>query len=259
MDKKATDFPMGVVITLVLIGVALVLYLPIHEVIASYIVSGGDSGACTLSLMNGQNKARCPIRDVKIYPDKVEISSSGKKPEPMKLAAKDSTTRAKEAVTKLLQQCLAMGGGTSSKAFSRENYADTERVCLQCYSLSFIDTPQIDNLLPYLTSVKDSNGKLYIETLTRDDAHKSAYLEYGLRFASANLAPSSSEKPFEQNRQYTIFFIGNKKGKIPTTWDSTSDLVQLNLLKAFLQINDAYFAYIAESSKLGTVCQRLVN
>jgi len=248
---------MGVIVTLVLIGVGLIIIFPIFQSIAAYVSGAGDSSVCSLSLVGGQNKARCPIQEVTILPDKVTLRKTGEtKTTDMKLSATDTSTRSKEAIGKLLKSCLDRGGGYNSHAFSRENIGDTERVCLQCYTLILKDTPPITNLVGYLSTAKRTEKTTYLEDLTRDAEHKRSYLLYGILYG---MVPSTNEPDLRPDTSYTIIFLGNKKGKIPTGVEQAKAWVEMEFLRAFLMNNDAYYAFLVESSKISEPCQRLVN
>lgn len=247
-----------VLIIVILIGISIFILFPVVETISSYMSSGAKGAVCSLSLIGGANKARCPVEQVSIFDDKIEILKSGEsKPEVRKPSAKQSITLfQKDQIAQFLKNCLDKGGGVNSKAFSRENKVVDERVCLQCYTLDIKGSSQIDGMLDYLSTTKSTRDRYYLDELTRDDAHKKAYILYG---TEGKFTPSNGEQPLKQGTQYTIFFLGQKKGKIPSFFTSAANIPENGIAMAFLQNNDAFFSYVAESSKLGEVCQRLVN
>jgi hypothetical protein len=256
-NKKGFEVTIGVLITVILIGVALFILFPVVSTISAYMSTGGEEAVCMLSLIGGANKARCPVEQVAILPDSVEIKKPGEtKGQVLKPSVQNSANFNKEMMARLLKNCMDKGGGVNSKAFSRENVKDPENVCLQCYTVEIKSSAQIDGILPYLSATKSPRGRLYLDELTIDDAHKKAYILYG---TVRSFAPSNSEPTMRSGTQYTIFFIGQKKGAIPAFIETATSIPEYGIGKAFLQNNDAFFSFVTESSKIGETCQRLVN
>ncbi len=250
----AAGWGMTRVVSLVILVVGMVWFFSFNEAIAGLISGQGSSVACTISLIGGEGTAKCPIDKVKIISDKVEINGK----DFLKKGSRTSEEMSKEALAKLLQNCLVRGGGLNSRAFSRENWFESEKVCLECYQLE--TTMQISGLTDYLfnNKPKGTNSKnTYIQTLTKDDAHLEAYLVFG---ANNKLSPSKyTDVLIAPNNQYSIFFLGVKKGYVPRFVEYPSSAILPDALISVFKNSDNYFAYITEPQNLGKVCERIVN
>lgn len=251
--KRGEGFTMSRVVILLLIVGGIFLFSPLVTVIIQFIT--GSSTTCTLSLIGGEGTAKCPIDDVVIYADKVEINDK-------KFMEKKSGTTdnmAKEALAKLLQKCLSRGGGYNSRAFSRDEFLTDNIVCLECFEVTIDESvPDIEGFTGYLSVNKPkglNSDKTYLQALTKDESHLEAYLDYGFE---EGLSPSQTFA-FIPNEDYTIIFLGIKKGsaidKVGRFWD----LITFKPYKALFKNRDTYFAYITESNNLGKVCERKVN
>ena len=246
-------FGMVIVVSLIILGIGIVLFFPFNEAIAGVISGEGSSVACTISLINGEGTARCPVDKVKIASDKVEINEK-------KFLQKGSRTTkemSNEALARLLQNCLTRGGGLNSRAFSRNNWFESEKVCLECYQL--VSDIEINGLTDYLVENKPkstSSKSAYIKTLTKDDSQLEAYL----RFGSINkLLPSKYGGLIIPKTQYSIIFLGIKKGSIPKFIDDPASLITPDVLTSIFKNSDNFFVYITESQNIGKVCERAVN
>ncbi len=256
MKRKKGFMSAEQLLGLVILGVILYFLWPFMGDLWTATSSTGKDTACTVSLINGGTKAACPISTVKIMQDKIEITELGGKPKEFSTKATDASTRTKETMAKLLTKCMTLGGGPSSSAFSRANYLETERVCLQCFIVTIQHNIPAGQLLPYLEQTVYWNGKTYLGALTKDADHKKAYLLIG---DTKKIIPSNKEEPLQQGKEYTVIFLGHKKGELPDTWDTILNINDRGFVKGYLQTNDQFFTYVVETSNIPTVCQRLVN
>jgi len=253
---------MKIVVVLILIGIAVIIFWsPLSTAIASQIKGGGGSAACTVSLFEGKGLAKCPIDDVIIYDDRVEIKKEHET-EYGKLMEKGSRAKdemAKEALAKLLGSCYDRGGGHGSRAFSRNSWFSSEGVCLECSNIVIDDSAgNINGLTDYLEKNKPkgiTSKKTYMEILTKDNTHRDAYMNYDL---DAELSPQSEDFTFRQGEDYTIFFIGRKAAKITNLFNKFKHAVEGDVFSLFKN-SDTYFTYIIKSSELGIACKRKVN
>lgn len=250
---------MVAVVSILLLAVGLVLFTPFIGETVEFISKSGDTATCKFSLFQGKGTAKCPIGKASIFKDEVRLDDKRF----MGRGSEGTQNMAKEALAKLLSTCLSKGGGYNSRAFSSENWVSTESVCLECFKVTVDESAGIvKDFTDYLrdTTVKGSiPEKKYIEVLTRDQQHLKAYMEYGM---GLGLAPSKGTFEFKPNQDYTIFFIGLKKGfipKLPTYAKNVWNAVTLNFLEITFGNQDTYFAYIAESEKIPQVCDRKVN
>lgn len=243
------------VVSILLLAVALVMFFPFIEGFINWIAKGGDTASCKLSLLGGKPAKGC-LEEAKIFKEKAEID--GKKfIERGSLSTQDM---AKEAIAKLLVMCLNKGGGVNSRSFTVENWRSTETVCLECFKVTLDEeVPNIRDFTDYLTSTKIKGiipEKTYLQTLTKDNNHLQAYMEYGAPFG---LSPSKGTFEFVPFKEYTIFFIGLKKGYIPRKAKELWNVVTLSLFELVFLNQDTYFAYVSESEKIPQVCDRKVN
>ena len=242
-SKKGVEMPATTALLLVILAVVMIILLLFVSDLGGLIKDSGSAAACSISLIEGKGSVSCPIDNVVIGLEKGSLN-----PQEM----------AKEALARMLKDCLARGGGYNSKAFSRENYASDEVVCLECSNFKIDEA--VGNLEGFTDYLRDTKvmgyEKKYLNVLTRDPEHLQAYMEYGM---ARNLAPSAGTFTFKPNQQYTIFFMGIKKGEIFNIWNKIKDFVSGEFFKSFVGNNDAYFSYIVESSRLSEVCDRKVN
>ena len=254
-SKKAMAMEATLGLILVVI-VFIVFFRPFTSEAGDYISNSGDSAACSLSLFQGRSTARCPVGDVNILSDKVEIN--GKKS--LDRGNRGSQDMAKEALARLLAKCLANGGGYNSRAFSADEWFGTQSVCLECFNVK-IDNKvgQVQGLTDYLRDTKAigiRSDKTYLEVLTKDPSHLKGYMEYGAAF---RLSPSSSTLVFKSGQDYTVFFIGLKHGWLTRNAKNVLDLSQGAVLELLFNTQDTYYSYITESSNIENVCDRKVN
>jgi len=254
---------------LILIAAGVIFLFIFTGPIGAYFKAGGDSAACTLSLTGGT--AKCPIDDVIIYDDRVEIKKEGKtKYEKfMEKGSRPPDEMAKDALAKLLQACLNRGGGYNSRAFKRDHFITKTEVCLECFSL-VIDN-SIDNKLGSFTGLRKyledntpkgtNSAETYMEILTKDSSHRKTYLEYG---SQERLFPYESTKDqpprtFDPGIDYTIFFLGIKKGSASKKYHTIKAALEGNIVEAVLGNSDTYFTFISDSAAFIETCERKVN
>lgn len=254
--KKGSGFGMAVVVSILLIVIGIVLFSPFFEGIIDLITKGGKSAACKFSLFQGKGTAKCPIEEVFIFRDEVTLEGERF----VAKGAEGTQNMAKEALAKLLTMCFSRGGGYNSRAFSTEDWVETESVCLQCFKVKVDEKVGIvQDFTGYLRDTKVKGTipkKKYLEVLTKDTQHLKAYMEYGM---GLGLAPSQGTFEFQPSKEYTIFFIGLKKGYFPKAISQAWNAATLDFFKLFFGNQDTYFTYIVESNKLKNACDRLVN
>ncbi len=254
--KKAVGFGMTIVVSLLLLAIGFLLFVSAFGGnILDFITRSGDTSACKISLFSGRSAEKC-LEEAKIFSDKVEVNGK----DFMKKGDESTQDMAKEALAKMLVMCLSKGGGYNSKSFTVENWVSTERVCLQCYTVTLDnDVGRVTSFTDYLKDTKIKGfipEKKYLEALTRDAQHLKAYMEYGM---GLDLAPSQGTFEFKPNQNYIVFFIGFKSGYLTSGKDRLLAGVSGDFLTLVFGAQDTYFAYIAESSKLKNACDRLVN
>lgn len=252
--KGGFEFGMVFVVTLVLILAGMLLFYPQVAETAEIISGKGSDAACRLSLFQGKGTAKCPIQEVNILSNKVKVDDK----DFVQKGSESSQQMAKEAMARLLATCLNRGGGYNSRAFS--SYFADEVACLKCYKITIEEKAgKIEDFTGYLrdTKVKGvTSGKNYLQVLTKDEENLKAYMEYGM---ARSLSPSQGTFTFVPQKEYTIFFMGIKKGEIVNIWNKIKDFARGDFLRLFFRNNDAYFAYIVEANRLNEVCDRLVN
>ncbi len=256
-----------IVVGLILLIVATIVFAPLVYFVTGFFKSGGSASLCTLSLFEGKGIARCPIDDVVIYSDKVEIKYGEQKKYELLAEKKTSTNEmANEALSKLLLTCLQRGGGLNSRAFARNGWFDKSIVCMECAQIT-IDkdvskaTGTITGLAGYLNANKPKGGisdKTYIQLLTKNEQHREAYLEFGAR---TELVPSKLTPAFEfiPKNDYTAFFVGIKKGSADKWWGKFTAAITGDFIKAVVGNSDTYYSYISKPSQIGKVCEKKVN
>lgn len=251
--KKGVDIGMEWILVLLIAFAVILVLAPVVKELGGYVSAKGSSVACAVSL-RGRESPECPIGKVKILSGKVEIN--GKKfMEREKMSTQDM---AKEALANLLVSCFNRGGGSNSDAFKGGYFYSDESVCVICYKLTIADdVGEIADFTGYLrdTKAKIFSDKKYLEFLTKDDESLEAYMTFGME---KDFSPSAGTFIFKPNQEYSIFFMGLKKGYIPKLGQKIKNAVTLNFLELFFGKQDTYYAYIAETNKLST-CQRIVN
>src|SRR3989338_8482410 len=126
-----------IVVGLILLIVGTIVFAPLVNLVINFFQGGGSVSLCTLSLFEGKGIARCPIDDVVIYQDKVEIKYGGQKKYELLAEKKTSTNEmANEALAKTLLTCLEKGGGLNSRAFSRSYLFSQNIVCIECAQIT---------------------------------------------------------------------------------------------------------------------------
>src|SRR3989344_652739 len=259
-NKKGTIWP-AVSIMLLVIAI-IIFYFPFTLEASDLISKSGDSSACALSLAAGTDTSKCPFYDVVIFNDKVELNGKKaieRKNQPVKSFAND-------AIAKLMVKCLSNGGGYNSRAFSPDSYVFEESICLRCFTVKIDQSVgNVNGLTQYMRDSKPKNspsGKTYLESLTKDDGHLRAYMEYG---AGLGLAPSSGNFVFKPGEtpgdDYTVFFMGVKEGYLTRKigWAALFDPYTAEFLEDYFKIHDSYFVYAAESKNLPKACDRQIN
>jgi len=264
-QKKGVGWGMYLIIGLMVILAGIFLFAPLIDTVINVITGQGDASTCTLSLYSGRGTARCPIDNVRIFSDKVEIKKEGEtdyrefmKKEPDKTYPDKDFE--KEALAKLLQSCLSRGGGFNSKAFSRDEWYGGEVVCLECSQLTISDKiGTIEGFTAYLGE-KGPKGSLsdktYMELLTKDEDYRKAYMEYGW---GRGLSPSDGAFKIKSEDDYTVFFLGIKKGHSAVAFDRFKRVVTYDFSNAIFKNHDTYFSFLTESRNIPEVCQRKVN
>lgn len=253
-NKKGIAFWLVILILLVILAFG-AFYIPFTAVAGDLIKGKGSSTACALSLMAGTDASSCPLHEVVILSD--EVKADDKKYVEKK--SQSTQEMAKEALAKLMLECLSNGGGLNSRAFFTENKFFEERVCLRCSKIS-IDK-NIGNIEGFSEYLRDSkikgsfSDKTYLEALTKNEEHLRAYMLYG---AGIGLSPSNSAFVFTSGKEYTIFYLGIKEGSRLATVLRLYDLATGAFLRAAFG-NDTYFVYVAESENIPNVCDRQVN
>lgn len=285
-QKKAIGFAMAALITIVGIAFSAFILAPLISSGVNFIRGGGESQVCTLSLFQGKGIARCPIDDVIIYDDRVEIKYGTKEnyEELMEIGSRTADVMVKEALARLLRACLQKGGGLNSKSF-----ANIEGItCLECATLSADEgssgaddilrrglyESNIANLKGYLEQNKPTLAdKSYMGFLTRDYDPSTPYIQGGhsrsyiIGGIEGKFYPGWTKEP-GPSKDYVIFYMGimegknnffeNIVGKVGAFYDAITFNVGDLLSNAFKN-DGVYFTYITESSNLGNICQRKVN
>ena len=164
-------------------------------------------------------------------------------------ANNDEVQATDKLFAKLMGECLQMGGGVNSKAFSR-SWLQSSKVCLECSSIEFdknIGKNSFSGFRDYLEKNKVSGtDKKYSDFFTKDESHKESWINFG---SDNGLMPGKYGKTIDANEIYSVFFIGVKQGTInAVAWDH----------KLFDR-EDTYFVYAAASDKSNGVCDRKVN
>jgi len=267
-SKKGVEFGGAVVIGLILLAAAAVALAFLLPVVTNLIKGQGSSAACIVELSFGKGAESCPIEDAEIFDNRLEIEDKV-----VLEKRSEGEDFPKEALTRLLRNCLGRGGGVNSRAFSRDDWFGTTEVCLECYHLTIEDENIVYTIIETgvekkIPGIKDFTGYLsgngpkgildekYIDILTKDDTHKKAYMQYG---QARVLSPSRGDFIFTPDKEYTVFFVGLKEGSFNNIWGKVKAGFEGNFLKAALGTSDVYFAYISESGNLKNACQRKVN
>ena len=280
-QKKGIGFGMAILITLLVIVVSMFVFSPLVDFVINFIRTGGEASACALSIFGGRGIAVCPIDDVKVSYDKVEIKYGGQeKKEYETFLEKGSRTEdemVKEALARLLQSCLHKGGGLNSRAFGNDDIFGESLICLECATLSVNDwenedgelddilTDGLEELEGYLESpdvkpLGKISDKTYMDLLTSSSSHRARYT---LNSEDLGLFPGATTT--SQNKDYVIFYLGIKKGKGLPFVEAIANTGRLLIGDFKGALNDAfksrgvYFTYITESSNLRNTCQRKVN
>lgn len=261
-QKKGLGMGMVILIMVAVIAVSAIVLFYLVGPVSGSIKSVGTSSVCTLSLFQGRGIARCPIDDVRIFDDKVEIKYGNEEEyeELMKIRSTSKQDDVNEALARLLQTCLNRGGGLGSRAFRGESGFGETTVCLECANLVVDEAGIGSSLGKYLREEGPPSGvsdKTYIELLTINPDHLEGYMETGIQF---DLAPGKTFN-FIPDEDYTIFFLGIKKGSGIPIWNTINavwDAANLNFDDLFGP-DGTYFTYITKSSNLGTICERKVN
>ncbi len=257
-QKRGVGFAMGKVVILLLMVVVIVLLFPLVGLIIDLVKGGGSSTTCTLSLIGGKGTANCPIDEVKIFSDKVEVNDKNF----MERNSKTTDEMAKEALANLLKICLSRGGGHNSRAFSSEYALGSSKVCLECSHLILDD--DVGNIsgrefIQYLNGNRPNTinyEETWMEYLTKDETHREVYTTLGKK---SGLSPSDETFTFTPEGDYTIFFLGIKKGSALDDLGRIGEGLRGNLYALLFESYDTYFTYITNSNNLGEICERKVN
>lgn len=254
-QKKGEGFGMSWVVILVLIGASLLLLYPLLAMVITFITGQGESSGCTLSLYKGRHTAECPIGEVKINSEEVVVNGEVF----METGSRTPQDMAKEALAKLLQTCLTRGGGLNSQAFYREGGLDEVAICMECFHVT-LDGVIVSGLTTYLDTNKPIgtiSDRTYMQILTRDESYREAYLDIG---SQMGLFPRTENPlPFVPGEDYTVFFLGIKKGGVKDWFDRLKKVAQFEFKGAIFENSDTYFTFISESEKIVNVCDRKVN
>jgi len=113
-QKKGIGFGMAILVMLISIVIGVVFFSEIVDFVINFIRTGGDASACALSIYSGKGVADCPIDELRIFDDRVEIkygSQEEKDPEIFMEKGAGGTTYDMISATfaKLLQSCLHKG------------------------------------------------------------------------------------------------------------------------------------------------------
>ncbi|MEK6946271.1 MAG: hypothetical protein AABX32_01580 [Nanoarchaeota archaeon] len=258
-SRNGSAMGMAIIIGFVLLAAGIVLFFfPFTLEAGQFIEQGGDSASCSLSLIGGTGAINCPISNVAVLKDEVKLNDK----KFIDRNSKSTDDMAKEAISRLLVNCLNTGGGYNSRAFSSENYIFRESVCIECSKINIDSSAgEISGLTQYVrdTTSNVRSDKKFLEVLTRDPEHLKGYMLYG---DGLGLAPAKTTFVFRPGQEYTVFFIGMKKGYITSSVKTAADLVTsggASILEALFLTQDSYYAYVTESQNIPNVCDRLVN
>jgi len=269
-SKKGVEWGAATVMTLIIMGLAAVALSFIVPVVTNIIKGQGGSAACAVALYGEKGVGdNCPIEDAEIFDNRLKIRDKVV----LEKRSEDEDFP-KEALTRLLRNCLGRGGGVNSRAFTRDEWFGQSEVCLECYRLTidadagekiYVDVGGIieekfgiKGFTGYLSGngPKGSSDEKYIDILTKNEIHKEAYMEYG---RGRDLSPSKGTFTFTSGEDYTVFFVGLKKGSADNIFGRAWKGVKGDVLGAVLGTSDTYFAYISESGNLKNACERKVN
>lgn len=234
---------------LALIVVAIIVLIPIiykETAVASELT---DTAACYASLLSPDSTAKCPIVDYTIYSNLLQETEDGKtKESEIVKSFTASEDKINELIAKLMGECLQMGGGVNSAAFSRNWLAS--KVCLECSNIRFdneVKAASFGGLRDYLekNNVQGKNKK-YAEYFTRNQDHREDWINYGIQ---NELIPGKYSDMIDKDKTYTVFFLGVKEG--------TATAVLWNW--RIFGREDVYFVYAATQDNFKNVCDRKVN
>mgnify|MGYP001579731585 CR=1 FL=1 len=252
----------AIVVGLILLLAGITVFAPLTHMVINFFKSGGSVPLCTLSLYEGKGIARCPIDDVVIYSDKVEIKYGEQEKYELLAEKKTSTNEmANEALAKLLLTCLERGGGLNSRAFASSGWFNKYIICMECAQITINKdvSGNIMGLAGYLNTNKPKGGisdKKYIELLTKNQNHLKGYMEFG---NGMELTPSDVAFEFVPGNDYTAFFVGIKKGSASKWFSRFKAAVSGDFIGAVVGKSDTYYSYIGKPSALGKVCEKKVN
>lgn len=235
---------------LALIVVAIIILIPViykETAVASDLT---DTAACYASLLSPDSTAKCPIVDYTIYKSLLQETKDGKtKESEIVKSFTASEDKINQLFTKLMGNCLQMGGGANSAAFSR-NFLTSSKVCLECSNIRFdseVSSASFGGLRDYLEkSNVPGTDKKYAERFTRDQAHREDWINYGIQ---NELLPGKYSNTIDKDKTYTLFFLGIKEGT------ATAVLWNWRLIGR----EDTYFVYASTQDNFNKICDRKVN
>lgn len=234
---------------LALILIAIIILVPVIYKETAFASELTDTAACYASLLSPDSTAKCPIVDYTIHKNLLQETKDGKiKDSAIVNGFSASEDKINELFAKLMGNCLQMGGGVNSRSFSRNWLAST--VCLECSNVRFdseVPSSSFWGLRDYLekNNVPGTNKK-YAEKLTRDQAYREDWINYGIQ---NELAPGNYGYTIDKDKTYTIFFLGIKEGT------ATAVLWNWRLIGR----EDTYFAYASTQDNFNKVCNSKVN
>lgn len=214
-----------------------------------------EDTACTNSIagsyISGEERiAKCPIKEYIAANNALfELKERKKQKSEIVKEFSANTNKVNELFTKLMLKCLQKGGGVNSRAFSR-GWTWTSTICLECATVSFdtdVAQSSFQGFRAYLESNTPTNSKnKYIELFARDQDHKDAWIDYGVK---NDFLPGKISDSIEKNNIYSVFFIGVKE----------STLKALAVKWSILDRDDDYFVYAAPQENFNGKCDRKVN
>ena len=251
-QEESGGFPTAIGLGLLAVGaVVLILLVKQETLFASDL---GDAAACYTSIIGSmfsseETTTKCPVANYEILSNGVKETKNGKTRDSDKV--KDfSTTDSKinELFAKLMGECIQMGGGVNSKAFSSSLLEGT--VCLKCSNIEFdrsIGKYSFSGLREYLEKNNaPGKDKKYADIFNNNNDHKEAWIDFSDK---NNLIPAKYGKTIDASQLYSVFFIGIKEGNAKGLfWD----------FKLFDR-QDTYFVYAATADKAHEVCNKEVN
>lgn len=255
MEEEAGGFPQVIGLIILVVGTITLVILIGNETL--FAKEAGKYGLCYSSIIESyfsteETTTKCPVTHYKVYSKSIKETLGYSASETDSKIIKDffaTNNKVNELFVKLMGSCLQTGGGLDSRAFSRA-LGTSSIVCLECSTVEFdreIQQDFFEGLREYLDKTKIPNSdKTYVNTLTKDDEHKEAWIDFG--FAN-NIVPNQYSYQIKKDEIYGIFFVGIKQG-------TASALIKK---RNIFDRDDTYFVYVAPLDKLNNLCDRKVN